>query len=106
MTDAVSHHRLKLWIMFSAAHAVCTAILWVWTLAATGLGFKDKSAWTMFDHFQGTVIPAVTSIITTPARFVITDGWIGFLLPLIANSLLWGACLMLIYVMVRRRAAA
>ncbi|MCJ0764519.1 hypothetical protein [Variovorax terrae] len=108
MAEIASNLRLKLWFMFSAAHAACTAILWIWTLGVTGLGFKDKDAWTTFDHFQATVIPALLSALTTPGRFVMTTdpGWAGLLLALIANSLLWGAAITLIYVLARRQPAA
>ena len=103
MAETVSHHRLKLWVMFSTVHAAYTAILWIWTLGVSSLGFKDKSAWTAFDHVQAAVVPTLTLILTTPGRFTMTDGWAGLLLSWIANSLLWGAAITLIYVVARRR---
>lgn len=107
MAETATHHRLKLWAMISAAHAACTAILWFWMLGVAGLGFKDRSAWTVLDHLQATAIPTLALILSAPGRFAMTiDTWAGILVPWIANSLLWGAGITLIYVLVRRRPAS
>lgn len=104
MTKTALHHRLKLWAIFSAAHAACTAILWFWMLGVAGLGFKDKSTWTALDHLQATAIPTLALILTAPGRYAMTaDGWAEFLLPFIANSMLWGAGITLVFVLARRR---
>ena len=92
--------------MLSGVHAACTALLWIWTLGVTGLGFKDKAAWSAFDYLQATAIPMLALIFATPGRFAMTDQWVGILLPWIANSLLWGAGITLVFELVRRRPAS
>ncbi|HYD61598.1 MAG TPA: hypothetical protein VEC35_14630 [Noviherbaspirillum sp.] len=100
-------HRLKLWVMISAAHAACTAILWFWMLGVAGLGFKDRNAWTALDHLQATAIPTLALMLTAPGRFMMTtDSWAGILIPWIANSLLWGAGIVLIFELVRHHRTA
>jgi hypothetical protein len=81
-------------ICIAIVHAALSALLWCWALAiAMGLGFKDKSTWTVWDHFQAFVVPEFAMTITIPGRFFLSGSWYGLLMPWLANSILWSMVL-------------
>ncbi|MBJ7311974.1 hypothetical protein ACFOLJ_23425 [Rugamonas sp. CCM 8940] len=97
----ISARRIRLLVVVSGAHAALTAILWFWSLGgALGLGFKDKGTWSLFDHFQADVIPTLAKILATPGRFIMSDKsdiLMSITIPWLANSVLWGAGIVLVF---------
>ena len=39
-----------------------------------GLGFKDRGAWTVLEHLQATVVPALAFTLTAPGRLFLDAG--------------------------------
>ncbi len=104
MPSGISASHLKLVAVVSGVYAALSAFLWLWTLVvALGLGFKDKSTWSVFDHFQATVIPMLALVFATPGRFAFSEGWIRIIIPWIANSVLWGAGTVFVFALLRHK---
>ena len=77
-----------------------SAALWIWMLGvALGLGFKDRSTWTAFDHLQDAVIPTLAGVLTMPGRMILdaSDNAFVALGVMILNSLLWATALTAIF---------
>lgn len=84
--------RLRWITLLALAHALVSAVLWWWALAvAVGLGFKDRPAWTAWDHIQAGVVPPLAFILSVPGRFFLDAdaGWPGIVAPWVFNSILW-----------------
>ncbi|MDQ0028156.1 hypothetical protein J2X90_006009 [Variovorax paradoxus] len=78
---------LSAWVL----HAVLTAVLWLWMVGVSALGFKDKAEWTAFDRLQAEFVPAAALAVSTPGRFIL-DAYPGapaLLAAWLGNSLLW-----------------
>lgn len=107
LPSGIFTRRIRLLVVVSGAHAALTAILWFWSLGiALGLGFKDKSKWSSFDHFQADVVPTLAKILATPGRFMMSDksdSLMNMTVPWLANSVFWGACIVLVFELLRRR---
>jgi len=98
----------RILVRFWLLHMAVCAVLWGWTLAvALGLGFKDRSTWTAFDHFQATVVPALASGLTIPGRLILDGASSGYVAigVMMLNSLFWAIVLTAILSGVRHRAA-
>ena len=64
---------------------------------ALGLGFKDKLAWSLWDHIQAAVVPPVALTLSLPGRlFLVKDGP-DLVFIFLANSLLWSLGITSIY---------
>lgn len=108
MDHVMSHlkSRFQLVALGAAAHAGVSAVLWMWTLGiAMGLGFKDRGAWTVLDHLQAVVVPALAFTLTAPGRFFFEEsgGWFGLAVLWTVNSLLWAMVATSIWSVLRRR---
>ena len=88
-----------------AAHALASALSWFWMGALTGLGFKDKADWTVWDHIIVRTVSTIALTLTTPGRFLFFDGWMGIVVPWLANSLVWAIGLIAVcdWVLSKRR---
>jgi hypothetical protein len=107
IANVMSHlkSRGKLIALWAVAHAFVSAILWIWALGvAMGLGFKDRAVWTMLDHLQAAVVPAVAFTLTAPGRFYFAEsgGWTGLVIVWTINSLLWAALVVSLWSVLRR----
>lgn len=94
-------------IRFWLLHMAVCATLWGWMLVVTlGLGFKDRSTWTAFDHFQAAVVPALASALTIPGRLFLgaVDNGYVFFGVMALNSLLWAFALTVTFIGIKRRA--
>jgi hypothetical protein len=109
MSQQSSLRVLRRLVLFSAAHAFLSLVLWVWTGAvAMGLGFKNPEKWTAWDHFQADVVPPFALAITAPGRFFLdsNSGWgIGIFLPWLLNSVLWATAIVAVWSLLERRRA-
>ena len=97
---------IKLIALLAVAHAVASALLWMWALGVSmGLGFKDRAAWTVLDHLQAAVVPALAFTLTAPGRLFLEAGagWPWVVIPWLLNSVLWAMVLAAIWSFVPRR---
>jgi hypothetical protein len=86
--------RIRQIVGCATAHAMVSASVWIWALAAAmGLGFKDRAAWTTWDHLQADVVPLLAMILTSPGNYFLdfNAGWFGIVGPWLLNSILWAA---------------
>lgn len=90
-------------LIITVVHAVLSVVLWLWMAGVTGLGFKDRSSWSSFDHAQAAVVPWVAETITFPGRLLlpVVTHELGLVVLLVANSALWAIVLFALYSLLR-----
>jgi hypothetical protein len=109
MLQAITSRHWKQVAWCRLGHAIVSALFWLWAGAvALGLGFKDRTSWSAWDHFQAAVVPTAALAITSPGRFFLENGWgwVGLVVPWLINSCLWAVVLVFIWnlVLTKRRA--
>jgi hypothetical protein len=97
--------RLIAIVGIAVAHAVLTAVLWLWMAGVTGLGFKDRATWSTLDHAQASVVPTLAQSVSLPGRLLmpLVDSEFGLVVLLLANSTIWAVVLVAGYCWLRAR---
>jgi hypothetical protein len=106
MSQAINSRLWRQIAWLGIGHAIASAVFWLWAGAvALGLGFKDRTSWTAWDHIQATVVPPVALTVTAPGRFFFNNnlGWAGLVVPWLLNSLLWSVVLVCLWNILRTK---